>query len=239
MPLPRKLLMLTALFAFADAAASESVETIVSKHLDAQGGAQKLKSLTTLVAKSKSYENGKLLTATTMTRARPNKFRYDTEKDGKAWSKGFDGAAGWYVENGEVKDLEPAKVAMMKQKADFDDVLIDYRQKGAKVELVGVADLNGSPAYKLKVTRSSGDVEQRYLDRRSMLEVKRTMTYVHEGKSTEKTITFSDYRNVDGVMLNHAVEWEADGKKGKTVYEEIKLGAPVSADLFKKPAPRS
>jgi outer membrane lipoprotein-sorting protein len=231
--------MLTALFAFAEAAASESVETIVARHLEAQGGAEKLRSISTLVARSKSYENGKLTATTTVHRARPNMFRYDTEKEGKKLAKGFDGTAGWYVENGEVKDVEPAKLEMMKQKADFDDALLAYQQKGVKVELAGVAEVNGSPAYKLRLTRASGEVEQRYIDRRSMLEVKRTMTYVHDGKKGEKTITFSDYRKVDGVMSNFTVEWEADGKKGKTVYEEIRWGAPVSPEVFRKPAPRS
>src|SRR5437773_8409745 len=49
--------------------------------------------------------------------------------------------------------------------ADFDGPLVNYQAKGNRVEYQGVEQIEGSDAYKLKVTRPNGDVSFYYLDR--------------------------------------------------------------------------
>ena len=41
---------------------------------------------------------------------------------------------------------------------------MDYKAKGNTVELMGKEDVEGTPAYKLKVTKKSGNIEYDYLD---------------------------------------------------------------------------
>jgi hypothetical protein len=55
------------------------------------------------------------------------------------------------------------------------------------------------------------------------------MLYSHEGKKVTKAMYFSDYRSVDGIMVNHLTEWEGEGGvKGKTVIESAKYVSGTS-----------
>lgn len=219
-------------------ALSETAESVIAQHLKALGGEDKLRAARTLHLTATRYEGDQRSTVT-LQRSRPNQMRYEAQKGGTTFIKAFDGTNGWYVEgNAPARVVEKEKLSKMAQKADFDDMLVDYAKKGVKVELAGVKEINGAPAYKLVLTRGD-EVEARFLDKQSFLEVKRVSTYTHEGKKVKKAIKFSDYRSVDGIMVSFLTEWEHDGVKGKSVVESARFGAPIDASVYRMPAPRS
>jgi hypothetical protein len=103
-----------------------------------------------------------------------------------------------------------------------------------------VEAVRGAPAYKLVVTHKGGkDVETRYLDQKTMLEVRRVSRGEHDGKPYEKAAYFSDPRPVDGIMVNHVTEWESEGKKGKTVIQSVRFDGELDPTLFQMPRGRS
>ncbi len=215
-----------------------SAQAVVDKHLKALGGKERLKAVKTLQLTSLVKEGG-TVTTSTVQRARPNLVRYESEKDGKKVVKAFDGTQGWYAEAGAAPQrMDKEKSAMMGEGAAFDDALLDPKGRGVDVKLDGVEDVKGAPAYKLVLTRASG-TETRFIDQQSFLEVKRTYAGTHEGKAYSKTLHLSDYRSVDGIMVNHRAEWEADGKKGEKTVQSVRYNAPVDAAAFKLAAPRS
>jgi hypothetical protein len=219
-------------------ALTEKVGGVVAKHLKALGGEEKLKAARTFQLTAVSYEGDKT-SKMTVRRSRPNLMRYDMQKGDTQFVKAFDGTNGWYIEGSAApKPVEKDKLAKMADKAAFDDMLVDYEKKGVKVELAGVEEVKGAPAYKLVLTRG-GEVEARFLDKQTFLEVKRVITFAHEGKTKTKAVYFSDYRSVDGIMVSHLSEWESEGAKGKTVVESATYGAPIDAAVFRMQAPRS
>ncbi|HVG57761.1 MAG TPA: hypothetical protein VNA24_04355 [Hyalangium sp.] len=220
-------------------ALKETADSVIAQHLKALGGVEKLKAAKTFQFTATTYE-GDSITKMTARRSRPNLMRYDIQKGDKTIVKAFDGTNGWVAEgNAAPKALEKDKQPKMAEKAAFDDVLVDYAKRGVKVELAGIVDVKGAPAYKLVLTRGEG-VEARLLDKQTMLEVKRVVSYTHEGKKVTKVVHFSDYRSVDGIMVNHLTEWEGEGGvKGKTVIESANYGAPIDAAAYRMSAPRS
>jgi len=206
-------------------------EALLTKHFKAVGG-DKLKAAKTLKMVSTSYEGDKVSTVT-VHRSRPNKMRYDVQKGDVTVTKLFDGTNGWYVEGAaEPKKVEEAKLAGMREKASFDDALFDHQKNGLKLALLGVGDANGARAYMLQVTRPNGDSEVRYIDQKSFLEVQRTMSFTWEGQKKEKVARFSDYRNVDGIMVNHVTEWESGDMKGKSVIQQVRYNVPVEDSVY-------
>jgi hypothetical protein len=217
---------------------SLSAQAVVDKHLKALGGKERLKAVKTVQLTAIARE-GDTVTTSTVQRARPNLVRYEMEKDGKKVVKAFDGAQGWYAEAGAAPQrIDKEKGTMMAEGAAIDDVLLDPKGRGVAVKLDGVEDVKGAPAYKLVLTRATG-TETRFIDQQSFLEVKRTYAGTHEGKAYTKTLQLSDYRDVDGLMVNHRTEWEADGKKGEKTLQSVRYNAPVDAAAFKLAAPRS
>ena len=69
---------------------------------------------------------------------------------------------------------------MMRNSADFDGALIDYKSKGHTVELVGKEKLRRrADVYHLKVTMKDGHVQHYYLDAESGIELKTTSRVDH------------------------------------------------------------
>ncbi len=239
----RTLTLLAALVAVpALAGGPLTAEALVAKHLDAVGGVEKLKAAKTFTFKAKLIDaegTGSL----TAQRMRPNFMRYDSVKaNGNTFTKACDGNDVWLAENGKAKEVPAEKQAMLKKKAaDFDDALVDYQAKGHQVALGGEEKVAGAAAYKLVVTLADGSVETRYLDQKSLMEVKRTTVDTrYEGKKAEHTVLFSDWRKVDGLMVNFASQWEGEGgKTGKMILESASYSTPLTESVFKQTAPRS
>lgn len=215
-----------------------SLQAVVDKHLKAVGGKERLKAVKTLQLTTLVRE-GDTVTTSTVQRARPNLLRHDMDKNGTRVSKVFDGQQGWVVEGSAAPQrLDKEKSAMMAEGASFDDVLLDSKARGVALKLDGVEEVNGAPAFKLVLTRGT-TTEVRFIDQGSFLEVRRTYAGTHEGKAYNKVIAFSDYRDVDGIMLSHRAQWEADGKQGEKVIQSARYDAPIDATVFKPATPRS
>jgi hypothetical protein len=214
-----------------------TVETIVNKHIAALGGEKLLRSGKTFTFTVSGEKMGKKFTKV-VTQARPNKLRVDVTSDDGPMSKGFDGKVAW-VKKGSAKPeaMSAEDTASMAQHAQFDEPLLDFAKKGMKVALVGKADVKGAAAYDLEVTTKSGEVEHHFLDANSFLLIKRTMpSKDKDGKAITASVRFGDYKKVQGRMINHSVEWDADdGKSHKSVVSAIAFDKKVDAKIFSMP----
>ncbi len=214
--------------------ASVTLDTVLAKHFDAQGGLARLKAIKSISYTGTDQFDGKSSTMTA-TRMRPNMFRYENSDGTTTKVKAFDGTAGWWSEDGNVQAVAADKLEGMKAKAAFDDVLLDPAGRGAKVELAGKEEVSGAPAYVVRIKHASGNEEHRYIDARSGLEVKRTVAWSYEGKSGTKTVTFRDYRPVNGVMTAFVHEFEKDGKRGTFTINKLEIDGGVSIASFQMP----
>ena len=127
----------------------------------------------------------------------------------------YDGQTGWKIEPWQgKKDAEPLGEEELKEileDADFDGPLIDYQQKGNKVEFVGMEPVEGTDAWKLKVTLKNGDVQYYYMDT-GLLRPHQDRDQAHDprrGAGVESTL--GDYKQVAGWFLPHSIE---QGRKG-------------------------
>ncbi|MCW5801991.1 MAG: hypothetical protein KIT31_06350, partial [Deltaproteobacteria bacterium] len=222
------LMISLALLAFAPLAAAErkaaepgdarkapealSADAIVQRHLAALGGEKLLRDGKTFTFTVTGEKLGKKTTRV-VTQARPNLMRIDITSDDGPVSKGYDGKVAWMKkDSAAAAPLTGTEAAMMAERADFDEPLLDYAKKGMKVKLAGAT----AEAYDLEVTLKSGDVEHHILDASSFLVVRKTwMGKDKDGKPQANTIRFSDYRAVQGRQVNHAYEWELEGKASR------------------------
>src|ERR1700720_3218971 len=173
-------LLLAALF-ISSAAAQEtelSADQIVQKHVIALGGADKLTAIQNVtMTGTASLMDGQLQAPVTVRAKRPMSMRMDMSVQGQTFVQAFDGKTAWMI-NPFMGSPEPKKSSEedtqnARDDADFiDGSLVDYKAKGNEIELTGKEDVDGSPAYKLKVTKKSGSIENVYLDAKTFLPVK-------------------------------------------------------------------
>jgi len=79
-----------------------------------------------------------------------------------------------------------------------------YASSGIELKLDGMEKVNGSPAYAMSVVYPSGKTSQVYFDTESSLKVKEsTMIDTPQG-SFAQSVTYSDYKEVDGVLYPYS-----------------------------------
>jgi hypothetical protein len=173
---------------------------------------------------------------------RPNKVRQEFSLQGLTQITAYDGKAGWKVEPwGGKKDPEPLGEEEMKQiieDSDLEGPLINYQQKGNKVEFVGMEPVEGTDSFKLRVTLANGDVRYYYLDTDYYVPVKIETRRIIRGAEREYETTLGDYKEVDGWYLPYSIESGVKRSEAtqKITYEKIEANVPIDDSRFRAPA---
>jgi len=125
----------------------------------------------------------------------------------------------------------------MEEQADLDGSLVDWKAKGHTVELMGKEKVEGSDAYKLKLTLKNGDTRYVYIDVDSYLELKTDAKRTIRGSEVETESVASDYKEVGGLILPHTITQGPKGspQKQTITVDKIELDVPLDDARFKMP----
>lgn len=219
----------------------QSVDEVIARNIQAHGGLERLKAVTTMRASGK-FSAGSFRAAFLQENKRPDKVREEFILQGLAQVRAYDGKAGWQVNPfGGRKDPELLAEDDMKDlvvDADIDGPLVGHQQKGHKAELMGHDPVEGTDCYKIKLTLKNGDLRYYYLDSDSFLELKLETQTMIRGAIKENETYYGDYEQVGGVYYPFAIE---TGEKGspdrvKLTVEKVELNVPLGDTLFSMPA---
>ena len=149
-----------------------------------------------------------------------------------------DGKTGWMVRptqmggTGEPEDMSADQVKQQAGQLDPFGSLVNYKEKGNKVELVGKEKIDNKDNYHLKVTGSDGQLSDQFIDAETYLISKVKMDM--GGETGE--INFSDYKEVDGIKFANTLEM-SNAQMGviTLLTNKVVINAQVDEALFKKP----
>jgi outer membrane lipoprotein-sorting protein len=219
------------------ATAQSPVDDLVARNLAAKGGAEKLRGVTS-VRTTGRVKSARALATITMWTKRPNSMRQEVVIDGRTSVTGFDGTTLWAMNPLAGPDARevtgPAATRAREEAEDFDSVLLDYKDKGYKVDLV--SSLPGGPPH-LRVTKKSGRVHDIYLDPATFLEQRITTERDQDGSTIVVGTELTNYKPVDGMMVPFTIRRSINGQvQGEVTYERVQFNLPLADDLFKMPA---
>jgi outer membrane lipoprotein-sorting protein len=229
--------------AAASAQAPQTVDEIIAKNLEARGGKDKIKAVKSLKMAGKMTMGQGMEMPFTAEMVRPNKLRRDFTFQGMLGTVAFDGQNGWtvmpFMGKKEPEPIAGDDLKTMQDEADFDGPLVDPKEKGHQVELVGKEELEGTPVYKLKVTKKNGDVEYHYLDAEQYLEVKVEGKTRVRGQEMEGESTLGDYKAVNGLVYPFSIQSKQKGAPGgmTITIDKIEVNPDVPASRFDMPKP--
>jgi len=237
----KTLLSVCALF-LAVVASAQTADEIIDKHIKALGGLEKLKAVQSMKMTGK-MKAGPMEFPATMVKARPELFRMDFTVQGMTGTQAYDGTTGWsvmpFMGKKDPETMNEDMQKSMKEEADFDGPLIDYKSKGNKVEYVGKEEVEGSPAYKLHLTTKSGTESNLYIDADTYLLIKSESKRKIQGQEVESETIIGDYKEVGGLMFPHSMEMRRKGAPAGAsqaiVVEKYELNTKVDAAQFKMP----
>ncbi len=218
---------------------SQTVDEIISKNIETKGGLQKLKSIKSMKMTGKVFTGGFEMSMTLWAK-RPNKSRMETVFQDQKTVQAYDGEKAWQINpfmgSNEPQEIKGLQAEDLKERADFDEPLIDYKKKGHKVEFMGKEDLEGTEVYKLKVTMKSGRVVYIYLDTDSCIELKQSTTLNYQGTEYLVETIFGDYKEVGGIMMPHSIETRINGQtQAQITIEKVEFNIEIDDSLFKMP----
>ena len=218
--------------------AALSVDEVVAKNLAAKGGVEKLRGVDT-VRSTGRIKTARGVLAVTNWAKRPNMTRREIAIEGQMQVLAYDGKMLWginpLVSPKPQQITGPAADRTRQDAEDFDSVLLDYKDKGYKVELVP-AEEGGQPGLRLRVTKKNGSVQVMHLNPETFLEERITMEVTQEGKTAVVATEFTNYKPVDGLIVPFTIRQTFNGQpQGEVVYERIQINLPLADDLFRMP----
>lgn len=223
--------------------AEMSVDDVIAKYLEARGGYTAIKAVSTARMTGKMNMGGGMEAPFTLELKRPGKVRMDFTMQGMTGTQAYDGTTGWFVMpfmgKTTPEKMGDDQLSMLKEQSDFDGPLVDSKEKGHSVELVGKEDVDGTEAYKLKVTRADGNVGYSYLDAEQFLEFKaEAKRNIPNMGEVSATTIYGDFKEVGGLLFFHSIEQIFEGAPASQVitFDKIELDVDLPDDRFAMPA---
>ncbi len=226
----------------AGSTSAQTADELVTKYVKAIGGADKISAIKTLRHTGRFIGGGGFEAPIIEEHKRPNKVRQDFTIQGLTGTTAYDGTVGWKIQPWEgKKDAESLAEEEMKsivEDSDFDGPLVNYKEKGNKVEYIGLDPVDGTDAYKLKVTLASGDTRTYYMDTDYYVPIKIEIKRTVRGAEREYEIALGDYKEVSGWYQPFSIETNMKGNpnKAKVAYEKIEANVPIDDSRFAKPS---
>ena len=221
---------------------AQTADEIIAKYVKTIGGMDKINATTSLKKVGKFTGGGGFEAVMGEENKRPNLVRQEFSLQGLTGVTAYDGKTGWKIEpwNGK-KDAEPLSESEMKEileDSDFDGPLVNYQAKGNKVEFVGMDPVEGTDAYKVKVTLASGDTRFYYFDTDYFVPIKVETKRIIRGAEREFETSLGDYKETNGVYRPWSFETGVKGSpnRQKITWEKMEANVPMPESRFTQPA---
>ena len=220
---------------------AQTAEELVRKNIQARGGIDKIKSIHSMRFSGR-LQQGSFAAQTGRDAAAPDMVRETFTIQGMTAIQAYDGKTAWQISPFEGRRdpelLGEDDTRQLEELADFYGPLIDYQQKGNKIEYLGHDTVDGDDAYKLKVTLKNGDIVYYYLDPETYLEIRvEKMQYIR-GAVREMFTEPGSYKLVGGVYYPFSMETgsrQQPGNNTKITIEKMEVNVPVDKKLFQMP----
>lgn len=235
--------------------ARETVDDIVSRHLEARGGLEKLRAIQTLKI-TRTVVTPFSTIAVVVYKKRPDLYRAEQAAPGQPpIPRGVNADGAWDSGPGGKAIMRPPALAaeMRDLEADFDGLLVDWKAKGHTVTLDGKVPMPPGDAYKLTVKTRSGASRiiyldaATYLDRRhtGLLRLPASPAAVKElgdaapPRQFDVVIDFSGWRDVNGVKFPFDIAEERTSSEPVqslvTYTQKIEVNVPLEESFFATP----
>jgi hypothetical protein len=177
----------------ANTAAAQSIDDILSKHFEARGGLEKIKSLNSVVMHGRTASDAFELPIHFYC-IHQKAFKVELEFEGRKYYQTGTPTEGWTFSPNQPDsvphEMTPEELQEGQQYFDLQGPFIDYKSKGNKIEYIGTKEVNGQRYSGLKVIKASGEVFLYYLDDNYQI----FQTIETEEDGTESITTYTNYK---------------------------------------------
>ena len=154
--------------------------------------------------------------------------------------QGFDGTTAWmttpWTGNSKPQIMPEERAKAMKNNADFDGVLYQWKKKGHQAELVGSDTVENKLTWKIKLMLKDGGTEFYFIGKEDSFLKKKISFRTVRGKSAEIANYFRDYRIVEGIWFPFIIDATKDGNPyTSSQFDAIELNQKLDQAIFSMP----
>lgn len=212
---------------------AQTADEVVTKHIEALGGKEKLLTLKTLVREGALNYQGMEIPLV-LSAEQSKGFRMEINVMGTKGYQVVTPTAGWqympFQGSTSVEDMKEDEVKESQDDLDIQGELLDYATKGHKVELAGKEKMDGAECFKLKFTDKNGRVKQIFIDASTYYINKVIATSKAGGEEKTSELGYSNYKKTtDGFIIAHTLT----RPEGEVNFEKISTNTTIPEDAFK------
>jgi outer membrane lipoprotein-sorting protein len=244
----RTLLAALALVGCSQAAAGQSVDDIVEKHLAASGGRAALEKVTSRVMTGTialTTPAGDLAGPIQISNMKPGKEATSISLDLSALGAGmltvdrrFDGTTGYVSDSLQGdRNVSGLELANMRDNAyGFPSPALNYKQNGTVVTLLGKEKVGNRDAFVLNVQPKGGTAGRIYIDADTFLAIRSVTTAeAPEVGQFEQTTDLLDYREVDGLKVPFQIKSTSSAQSFTITLSKVEHNVKVDPAIFARP----
>jgi len=201
---------------------AQTADEIITKHIDARGGIEKIRSLQSISMEATMSIQGMDIPIKIFGQNKKafkvemivmENMGYQLLTDTKGWTfLPFQGHT-------EPQEMKKEDVEAAQGQLDMQGALIDYKAKGSKVEYGNKETIDGKSYHVIKLTKANGQPVIFYLDDKYYI-YKKTETVKVNGEDVQQSVTYHSYnKTADGYV--YATAWtSANGGEMKVLKYE-------------------
>ncbi|MEM1205803.1 MAG: PQQ-binding-like beta-propeller repeat protein [Acidobacteriota bacterium] len=222
------------------AGAADTVDGVLERYTAASGGLGAWRKVDTL-RMAGTYATFSVVKPFVLEKKRGDLYRIEHGFLGGPIVKARDSGGPWWTV-GVFGINEPARVGIpgyvpvLERESLFEPPLLDAAAKGHRVELLGPGEVDGRPTVDLRLILENGWEETWHLDAGTFLEVAvdSTVPDATQGQDPFARRTFfSDFRDVEGLMLPHRVSHEFGARLEEMAVERVELNPDLPEERFR------
>jgi outer membrane lipoprotein-sorting protein len=224
------------------AQAAMTAEQIVDRSVEVRGGLQAWRKVAAIIWEG-HLESARSTVPSLRFRLeekRPGKSRFEINEPSQRSLRVFNGTSGWKMKLGsdgrpEVKQFSAQEIRFARSAPGLEGPLIDFRAKGATVELEGTEELDGRKNYRIAIKMFSAERQTVWVDAETFLETRYDRsTYDTAGARGTVSVRFREYKEIEGLAVPSVIEISgaAGGKPDRMVIERVALNPEIDDSDF-------
>src|SRR3954471_2085610 len=195
----KKILLALSAFVAVSAVNAQTADEVITKHIDAMGGKEKLSQITSVYVESGTEVMGNE-SATKTTILNGKAFRNESDFNGQKIVQVVTDKGAWAINpfGGSTDAVAtPDEQYKIAQDQIYVDPFLNYAAKGAKAELLGKEKVGAVDAYKIKYTNKDNAETTYFIDPSTYYIVQAVKKGNAMGQEVTVNIVYSDYRKND------------------------------------------
>jgi hypothetical protein len=216
---------------------AQSLTDIVNKNVASLGGADKLKDLKTQYAEGTMEVQGMSLPFKKWV-VQGKALRMEFTVMGTTNVQVVNGAEAWVqmpvMGKPDPETMDSSTTKLMASQLDLTGDFYRYNEKGNKLELQGLENINGAKLAKVKVISHAGITTYCYVDPATGNVLKTLNKIDIQGQSMDLTTDISNFlKTADGFTYGSVISQDPTGVK--ITVSKLENNVPVDESIFKKP----